>query len=261
MPRNPVFDLFELLCVELSRRESTQVIDENNLSDDSLIDDLKRSLHETDSAKAFDKGVATITGHFSEKQAKLPFECDLPTRQFTPVDQEYLEFIAFAHENRSIGANAAKEFEIRTLHRLRVRVTGDLRCIGDQRSTLRKKREIVPYLQKLGFDSNVLVGRDKDGGLDLLWLPPLGTIPLRPILSVQCKNSPFDESEANASAGRAERTLNRHSHIRCGAIKFVVFNDYIEARKFVDLAVGWTFLPLGLTDLAPASVLNTYEIL
>jgi hypothetical protein len=261
MPRNPVFDLFEVLCAELSRREGTQVIDENNLSDDSLIDDLKRFFHETNSAKAFDKGVNGIMDHFLEKQAKIPFDCDLPTRQFTPIDQEYLDFIAFAHGYRSVGDKAAKEFEIRTLHRLRIRVTGDLRCIGDKRKKLKKKCEIVPYLKKLGFDKNVLVGRDKDGGLDILWLLPLGTIPLRPVVSVQCKNSPFNESEAASSAARAQRTLSRHSHIRCGSVKFVVFNDYIEACKFVGRAVGWIFLPLGLTDLAPANPLNKYEIL
>ncbi|MBE3131382.1 MAG: hypothetical protein IMZ54_11805 [Acidobacteria bacterium] len=261
MPRNPTFDLFELLCVELSRRESTQVIDESNLSDDALIEDLKRSFRITDSARAFEEGITAIARHFSEKQAKLPFEYDLATRQFTPIDQDYLEFIAFAHEYRSVGAAAAKEFETRTLHRLRMRVTGDLRCIGDKRKTFRRKREIVPYLRKLGFDKNVLASRDGDGGLDILWLLPLGTIPLRPILSVQCKNSPFDESEANSSAGRAQRTLHRHSHIRCEAIKFVVFNDYVEASQFVGRAVGWIFLPLGLTDLASAIELNSYEIL
>ena len=85
---------------------------------------------------------------------------------------------------------------------------------------------------------------------------------LRAIVSIQCKNGSFNESSANASVGRARRSLSRHSHVRsCGFIQFVVFNDYIDAAGYVGRAAGWTFLPLGLTDLATASHLNEDEVL
>jgi len=44
------------------------------------------------------------------------------------------------------------------------------------------------HLRTLGFDRPVALGWDKDGGLDILWLLPIGSIPHRPIVSVQCKN-------------------------------------------------------------------------
>ena len=262
MPKNPVFDLFEVLSTELATRPDTQVIDERSLSDPVLAEDLKKQFRETDAGRAFERGVEAIATHFNEKGASLPFHYDLPTRQFTPTDPEYLKFIAFARAHRGVGGDDSKEFEIQTLYRLRLRVTGDLRRVGVPRDRLKRKKEITPYLEKLGFDANVLEKKDQDGGFDILWLPPLGAIPLRPIVSLQCKNGFFNEGEATKSAGRAQRTLSRHSHIRSsGFIKFVVFNDYIDARKFVGRAAGWIFLPLGLTDLASALELCAHEIL
>jgi hypothetical protein len=262
MPRNPIFDLFEVLCTELATSEETQVIDEAGISDEALIADLKKSFRETETSRAFERAVEAISAHFHEKRARLPFTYDLPTRRFTPTDRDYLAFIAFARAHRSVGGRESEEFEIQTLHRLRLRVTGDLHRVGVPRTLLRRKNQIIPYLRRLGFDANVLEKKDQDGGFDILWLPPLGTIPLRPVVSLQCKNGPFDEGEATKSAGRAQRSLSRHSHVRsCGFIKFVVFNDYIEPQSFIGRAAGWIFLPLGLTDLANASILDYQEIL
>lgn len=133
--------------------------------------------------------------------------------------------------------------------------------VARPRGQLKRKAEIVGYLQGLGFDKNCLERYDQDGGLDILWLPPLGAIPLRPVVSVQCKNGYFDEREANASTGRADRTLRRHSHLRSGHLKFVVFNDYIDLEEYRGRAVGWSFVPLGLTDLGDASAAGIDDIL
>jgi hypothetical protein len=253
MPRNSVFELFELLCVELAGRATPQVIDENNLSDDTLIDELKRVLRQTSPAAAFEKGVEAIAAHFTEKDAVLPFSYDLCTRQFTPTDPDYLNFIAFATSHRGSGTES-RDFENQAMTRLRKRLSGSLRRVGHPRGKHKKKAEFLTYLKTLGFDDNALEPRDKDGGFDILWLPPIGTIPLRPIVSVQCKNSSFDAKDAAASVERSGTTLARHSHLRrAGTMQFVVFNDYIEPKKYVGRATGWGFLPLGLSDLADAS--------
>lgn len=260
MPRNPIFELFEALCTELAGRPDAQVIDENNLSDDGLVDDLKRALRQTDPAIAFERGVEAIAAHFDSKGGILPFNYDLPTRQFTPSDTEYLSFIAFAAANRGSSSDS-RAFENRTLNQLAKRLCGSLRGVGHPRTTHAKKAEYLKYLRTLGFDRNALNPYDRDGGFDILWLPPLGTIPLRPIVSVQCKNASFDREEAGASVEQSARTLSRHSHLRrAGTIQFIVFNDYI-GPEYVGRAVGWGYIPLGLTDLAPAIVLNHQEIL
>lgn len=260
MPKQPVFELFEALCIELAKRPDPQVIDENNLSDDGLIDDLQTTLRETDPAKAFERGVAGIAAHFAEKEASLPFTYDLPTRQFAAYDVDYLNFIAFASAHRGSGPDS-RDFERHTLDRLVKRLTGSLRGVGNPRATLTKKAEFLGYLKKLGFDNNALEPRDRDGGFDILWLPPLGTVPLRPIVSVQCKNASFNREDAAKSVEQAGRTLARHSHLRrCGTMQLVVFNDYID-RTYVGRAAGWGFLPLGLSDLALATARDHQEFL
>lgn len=259
MASNPAFELFEVLCVEVAAT-SPQIISWDRVGA-ALIEDLKEHFDEPSEAAAFNAALDSLEDHFAERGAAIPYTVNRATMEFVGTDADYLDFIAFAKSHRSSGGLDSKAFETRTLHRLRRRLTGDLCRVGVPRDRKKKKAEIVPYLQSLGFDKNCLGKYDQDGGLDILWLPPLGAIPLRPVVSVQCKNSYFDEAEANASTGRAERTLQRHSHIRSGHMKFVVFNDYIDRDSYVERAVGWTFMPLGLTDLAGVATTGTDDVL
>jgi hypothetical protein len=246
MPRNPSFELFERICQELAEPEVC-VLSEDDF-ERALIADLKRHFGETSAVIAFDRGLELLENHFSGKGSPLPFVHDRETREFRVTDPDYVGFIAFASERRSAGRDS-RDFEVRAMARLARRLTGALHLIGSERTSYTRRRELVGYLQRLGFDKNCLEARDKDGGLDVLWLPPLGSVPLRPVVSLQCKNGSFNERDANHSAGRAHRTLQRHSHIRGqNHLLFVVFNDYIDER-FEGRAVGWTFVPLGLSDL------------
>ena len=248
MAASPVFELFENVCAELATRP-VQTISEDDL-DPGLLEDLKLYFDETSDAAAYKNALAAIEAHFGERDASLPYSVSLELREFQVADPSYIEFVASARANRSVGGAGAKEFEAQTLRRLRTRLTGDLRRVGQPRDRRKTRLELVAYLQQLGFERNVLQGNDKDGGLDILWLPPLGAVPLRPVVSLQCKNAFFNEDEANASVGRASRTLSRHSHLRSDHLKFVVFNDYIDRDRFQGRAAGWPFIPLGLTDLA-----------
>lgn len=259
MADNPAFELFEVLCVELSAT-SPQVISWDRVGA-ALIEDLKDHFDEPGEAAAFNAALDALGAHFAERGAAVPYTVDRTTMEFTATHVDYLDFIAFAKNHRSSGGLDSKAFEARTLKRLRRRLTGDLHRVGVPRDRLKRKAEILSYLQALGFDKDCLGNRDQDGGLDILWLPPLGAIPLRPVVSVQCKNSYFDEKEANASNGRAERTLRRHSHIRSGHLTFVVFNDYIDLDDYRGRAVGWSFMPLGLTDLADIAAAGVDDVL
>lgn len=257
MPKNPALELFEVVCHELATR-ADMILPEDDIPAE-LVEDLKERYGETADREAFRRAIEEITQHFNAKGSKVPFQFDAATGQFSNLDAEYINFISFASNARGVGGSDSKEFEIQTLHRLTKRLTGVFHRVGVPRDQHKKKAEFAAYLCALGFDKNCLEPRDKDGGLDLLWLPPLGAIPLRPVVSLQCKNSSFNETEAAASAARARRTLTRHSHGRGHHhLVFVIFNDYIDLA-FTGRAAGWIFLPLGLSDLGdPTQAVETH---
>ncbi len=259
--KNVIFELFEILCSELERRTDPQIINETKLGDPELLAELKRAFKETNEAKAFERGVDALAAHFAERGAKLPFSYNLPTREFTPVDPDYLDFISLVSGLRGKGVDS-KDFEIATLKRLAHRLTGSIRRVGHPRDVHKKKKDYLGYLRKLGFDENALEAKDKDGGFDILWLPPLGAVPLRPIVAFQCKNSKFDEKDAGASTERSARTFTRHSQLRrSGTMHLVVFNDYIDNERYVGRATGWGFVPIGLSDLAQSTEMTHQEVL
>lgn len=247
MPENPAFELFEIICQELGARQAT-IIPEDDVHPD-VIEDLKEHYNQTAGREAFTMAVTELAEHFVDKGSRLPFEFDQQTGEFRAEDSDYISFIAFAASKRGLGGMIARDFEVQTLERLAKRVTGVLHRVGTPRTQNNKKKDFVRHLRTLGFDEDCLEPRDKDGGLDILWLPPLGTVPLRPIVSVQCKNSSFDLAAANESFGRAHTTFQRHSHVRGqNGLYFVVFNDYID-KTYIGRAKGWPFIPLGLSDL------------
>ena len=88
----------------------------------------------------------------------------------------------------------------------------------------------------------------------------MGTIPHRPIVSVQCKNSEFDMADADQSVGAGKRSFGQNQrlqptvHVLC-----VLFNDYLHPRRIIEKAVE--FVPLGLTDLASLSGPTTVDFI
>lgn len=234
------------------------ILPEDDIPQD-LVEDLKEHYCETADRQAFRRAIQEIVEHFGRKGSSVPFQFDETNGQFTKVDSDYVAFVALVSAGRGLGGQDSKNFEIQTVQRLAKRLTGVLHRVGIPRDQKRRKAEFLKYLRELGFGRECLERRDQDGGFDILWLPPLGAIPLRPVVSLQCKNSSFNEAEANQSAGRALRTLNRHSHVRGHHhLLFVVFNDYID-NAFVGRAAGWIFLPLGLTDLgSPVQSVETH---
>lgn len=260
MRSNPAFELFESICMELAERGQAVFADED--FDERLVNELEDYFDQTDSTVAIGRGITAIKTHFVEKGAALPFTFDAKTREFVTADKDYVRFIALASELRGVGKQSS-EFESRTIDRLALRVTGDLHRVGWPRKRHKKKADFVSYLEQFGFERNCIEGKDKDGGLDILWLPPLGSVPLRPLVSLQCKNGSFCEEDANSSVLRANKTMQRHSHLRGhNQLCFVVFNDYIDMERFDRRAVGMGFVPLGLSDLtaAPATPVRVVKL-
>jgi len=243
------FELFELICDEL-RNRSERIITESILSPDQL-EELRDAYGASTDQIAMEKALKDLVDHFKSKAARIPFGYNLSTGRFWRLNADYIKFVSNARSIRGLGLPAAKKFETQTWQRLSQRLTGTLHQVGAPRKRKKTRAGFVGYLKELGFGEDVMEPKDKDGGFDILWLPPLGAIPLRPVVSLQCKNSSFDREDASISVVQALRSIGRHTHLlQAGTYMLaVIFNDYID-ESYEGKAKGWPFVPLGLSDLA-----------
>jgi hypothetical protein len=257
-----VFEFFEVLAEELTVQPS-RVLTRKDLQVSQeqapLLDELKDETKAGTTEDAIRKTVAFLKEHFESKGSKLPFSYDEATGRFEATDPEYLLFVRDTSNIRSIGKKS-KEFELSVLQRLGKRATGALHRVGHPRQFRKRREQFNTYLKKLGFNGRVLLGHDKDGGLDILWVLPIGTIPHKPIVSVQCKNGEFNMGQADLSIGAGSRSLAQHRglqphiHVPC-----VLFNDYVYPSSVVNKPLN--FVPLGLSDLSlPETALSADAI-
>jgi hypothetical protein len=248
----PAFELFESICVQL--RDAPQFVLTERALPATLVAELKRAFRQPVFEDALQSSINWLTEHFNSKGSQLPFRYEHDTGVIETVDAEFMQFVRDMLQIRTTGKQS-KTFETAVCSRLSQKLqSGDFHNVGWPRATRRRLTEIVQYLQGLGFDGTVLRGRDKDGGLDILWLPPLGSVPIRPVVSFQCKNSRFRDSairEAHQSAVIASRSIARHSCMRSHGVYmcYVIFNDYLDST-IRDMATGLSYAPLGLSDLA-----------
>lgn len=248
---SPLFEFFEIIAEELSVEESRVITREDLVGEDeesALLDGLKREMGAGGSEEAIRLAIKALRAHFEAKGAKLPFDYDPATGRFSTIDRDFLAFVKDMSSIRSIGKRS-RDFECGVAERLALRATGMIRRVGHPRDKKKKMADFNAYLKTLGFARPVLLGKEKDGGFDILWLLAVGTIPHRPIVSVQCKNGEFDIDAAHASLGAGSMSLSQHAglqptvHVPC-----VLFNDYLHPQLLSTKQLS--FVPLGLTDLA-----------
>ena len=214
---NASFEFFELIAEELSTelsrvitREDLEIGDERS----PLLESLRREMKAASTDEAIKKAVQGLRAHFQMKGARLPFDFDSTTGRFTAIDPDFLEFVKDMSSIRSIPTRS-RDFECTVATWLGKRVTGAVHRVGHPRDTKKKSKEFNKHLQTLGFKGPVLLGREKDGGLDILWLLPLGTPPHTPFVSVQCKNGIFKMEAADVSAqGRGFHQARRPAQAR-----------------------------------------------
>lgn len=247
----PLFEFFELVAEELcdgTPKVITPDAIKTKGKDSSLMEDLQSDMNANSPEEAIKLAVISLAKHFRTKGAALPFEYDSLTGSFRPTDTDFLKFVKDMSDIRSSNKRS-RNFECRVAERLGLRATGAIHRIGFPRDVKKSKRDFNSHLQTLGFDRPVLLGRDKDGGLDILWQLPLGSIPHRPFVSVQCKNGKFDADAAHTSIGTGSMSLSQYTGLQAQVhVPCVVFNDYVLSQKLA--AKQWNFVPLGLTDLA-----------
>lgn len=246
----PTFQFFEDVCSELALDDEVVLPDDTFLSDASL-HDLQDEHHELDPEMAVPMALRALDAHFANRQATLPFACDLATRTYTARDVAFISFVAESSRIRGLRTES-RNFEVSSAERLALRTVGAIHRVGWPRTTNGKKAEFNSYLNTLGFNEITAYGSEKDGGLDILWLVPFGAIPHRPIFSFQCKNGSYDLDEAFKSNGKTGMSLNCHQGLSAVAHTIcVIFNDYIETSSL--LPKPFDFIPLGISDLAEAS--------
>jgi hypothetical protein len=258
MYSNATFDLFEEICVELRDKEESVLVD-NDFSPATL-QGVKRWAKETATTSAMAKALDYLTKHFQARGSELPFSYDLTNGRFTALNREFINFVSDAQNLRGIPKES-RDFEVATSKHVAKRLTGILRRVGARRTKHKTRKQFAAYLVKeFGFEEGVLVGKDQDGGFDILWFPPLGAFPFRAIVSLQCKNSPYNKDEGLKSVGRAKQTLNRHSYARAEEchLHCVIYNDYID-EGIMGHARHAGFVPLGLSDLAPLTTPMSLE--
>lgn len=251
---SPLFQFFEMVAEELTLEESrvlTALDFDPAGNDSSVLDELREQLGVMTNDDAIRGAVDRLEEHFKARGSGLPFSYDAESSRFRAIDKEYLELITQMREIRGQG-KSSKTFELSVMGRVKLRVTGALHRVGDPRDVKKKKKQFNAYLAKIGFGGNVLTGRERDGGFDILWELPIGAKPHRPLVSLQCKNSVYRLKDGDASCGPAKRSLNEHSglmaevHVLC-----VFFNDYITSDLLPKKAMPW--VPLGLSDLGAPS--------
>jgi hypothetical protein len=249
------FELFESVCVQLG--DTHQFVLTERALPATLTGELKKTFRQPVFEDALQACINWLIAHFNSKGSQLPFSYEHDNGTIEVVDADFIQFVREMLQIRATGKQS-KTFETAVCDRLSRKLqSGDFHNVGWPRATRQRLAEIIQYLEALGFDRGVLRGRDKDGGLDILWLPPLGSVPIRPLVSFQCKNSRFRDGairEAHQSVVIASRSIARHSCMRSHGVYmcYVVFNDYLDST-IRDMATGLSYAPLGLSDLARLS--------
>jgi hypothetical protein len=257
----PEFEFFEMICGELVDRDNRVLTAESFPR--LLLGEMRRRCREASDELAIAKTLSFLVDHFRRKGSRFPFRYNLRNGVFTTVDHDFIKFVTLVSNIRGQGKDDARDFELEASRRVAKRVTGTVCRVGWPRVGGMRAEVIRQHIESLGFDRAVLPPRAGDGGLDIVWLPLLGEVPLCPIFSLQCKNTSFNLQDGNDSVGRTQQAMGHHQNSGSTGtyVCFVIFNDYVlrEHRERVRHA---SFIPLGLSDLSSARrpLVRAYEM-
>jgi hypothetical protein len=247
-----IFDFFELLAEEFDGKNEVFFgvgrLQHSDGNPSALSIALRKELRAKSDLELIDKSYDGIKAHFDLKKVPVPFSYDSKTSRFFNPNQAFLDFVRKCRTFRSLGQRA-QEFELTIMQRLAERLDGEFHRVGHPRQVKKTIVEVNKHLKdNFSFYHDILAGKEKDGGLDILWKLPLGSDPFVPIIAIQCKNGHFNSSEAAHSNQTCGASLNKHMwlhkevHLKC-----VVFNDYIEPK--ILFAKGAEYVPIGISDL------------
>src|SRR6476661_2537967 len=239
----PAFAAFEMMIEETINRSGPWHFEYDEIDRIGEVQKQFRASSYPDAVKELKK---FIDIYFAERGVPPIIKIDLSPPCVTLLSGEAAEFILAAKRIRG-NANAGKQFEDIVARQLANKLTGTLYSIGYPRK-VRVQKPFKDLLESLGIDSTK-IRRIQDGGLDVIWQPPLGKKSELPFVNFQCKNTEKTGDDVKASFVDALRTCSRHRFCTKEQFPiFVVVNTYLT-NSIVESSFGRGYAFLGLPEL------------
>jgi hypothetical protein len=238
------FHIFELMTEEASNRGGEWLFQYDELE---RAGELQKEFKAKTTTEAVEKLKPFLDQYFTERNLEPLIEITLSPPKAKIVSTEAARFILASKALRG-NSKRGKEFEDLVADQLCQKLRGQVMSVG-----YRQQGGISAFrneLKSLGVD---LAGVKyvKDGGLDVIWLPPLGKKSEIPFASFQCKNTETIGDDIKSSISDARKTLKRHHLFMPNDFPlFVVINTYLDQKAIRDSdGRGCTYL--GLPELLP----------
>ena len=238
----PSFSIFELMTEEATNRGGEWLFQYDEL-------DRAGELQKQFKVKSVEAAIRALKPfleqYFRERNVEQVIEISLAPPKVKILSTEGAKFILDSMSLRG-KAKAGKSFEDLVASQLSRKLTGQVMSIGY------RQRQGVPAfrntLKELGIDLTN-AKHLKDGGLDVIWLPPLGKKSEIPFLNFQCKNTETIGDDVKGSVSDARKHLHSHHLFRPDDfVVFAVFNTYLDPKMVKD-SKGRGCVYLGLPEL------------
>lgn len=239
----PSFSAFETMLEEAQNRQGSWLFEYEEID---RISELQEEFKTTTPEKAIKELRRFIESYFEERNLAPILQISLNPPCATIIAPEGARFILAARSFRG-RVKSAKDFESLVATQLSKKLTGQVMCVGYPR----KQKPVALFrgeMNGLGINLDG-VKRINDGGLDVLWLPPLGKKAEIPFVNFQCKNTETLGDDVIKSVSDARKTLKRHElFTQSEFLIFAVVNTYLEPKMVRD-SFGRGCVYLGLPEL------------
>ena len=240
-----VFSAFEMMVEEALARGGEWLFEHEEIEQ---ISEVQRELKAGSAQDAIKALKNFLEEYFKDRHSPPIIEISVNPNRIRIVSNDSAKFIKAAMRVRNNQRNA-KEFENIISDELSKKLTGEVINIGYPRKD-KKVRIFKDKLKELGIDVSILRKKVKDGGLDILWVLPLGKRSEIPFVNFQCKNKDIPGKDVDASVIEARRTFARHTYFKNPELMpiFVVMNTYL-CEEIVAGSSGQGYVYLGLTEI------------
>ena len=246
----PSFSAFEALVEESCNRGGSWLFEYEEID---RMGELQREFKVASPEKAIEELKGFIDNYFKERGVEPVIEITLTPPSARITSNGGANFILAAKNLRG-SKKAAKRFEDLVARQLAAKLTGQIMSVGYPRNN-KAISAFREELKQLGVDATGLK-KMKDGGLDIIWIPPLGKKSEIPFVNFQCKNTETVGNDVKSSVSDARKTLNRHEIFNGeDFLIFVVANTYLSGDTIEDSG-GRRYICIGLPELLACSVVN-----
>jgi hypothetical protein len=257
---HPAFRVLEKLIDETLSR-GTFYFDDKDIGDVEIIE-LQEEFDVSTAEEAIEECMRYLSEYFDKRCVQNPIDITLRPATAQLINRSDAEFILAVRDLRGKKEKPkCKEFENLVARQLEKKLTGRIFNVGDPRVDKRlvKFKEL---LVELGLDTSEMSSRMRDGGLDILWVPPLGADNMTPIVAFQCKNAVVPGNDIKVSASDALATMGNHRIFRSQGqqIVFSVVNTFLEDSVLLK-AKSRQYAFLGLAELLQATSPITLSLL